>query len=184
MEGYIEEFNFDPNFDFSYFHKKYIEELLDYLDRRLGNCVLDIGRQSPSTEAIREKFRIPVTNTEGDLDVQFGFPSLPYTDILYLRTLNHQFNPLYTLLKIKDEAMSDFTKLYILVPSRGKLLWDKGCYHEVDHYRMCQLLKRAGLKIREYERVKVHRHWSFYFKGVRPLLKLFFEYNAFYVVTK
>lgn len=166
-------------------YRKHIQETVRYLKQyvRPNHTVLDIGENSPLTDALREETGAEIYNTYGDLDTGFRIPNHYYTAIIYSHTIEHQFNPLYTLLRIKEIMNSD-TKLFIMLPSRGKLLWTDCHYHEIDHYRMQLLLKRAGLKIMRYERRKHWREWSFYLKGLRPLMRLIFEYNAYYIVTK
>jgi len=78
--------------------------------------------------------------------------------------------------------MHDYSIIYIMVPDRTKILWDKGHFHEIDAYRMNALIKRAGMKITKHEKVKEKRDFWFYFTGIKPFLRLFFEYDSIYTV--
>jgi len=161
----------------------HIRQVIDYLKDKiqLGN-ILDVGRVSPLTEAISENFHYShIYNTAGDLDTDFTFPVKIYDTIIYSHTIEHQFNPLYTLLRLKEVADA-YTRIFIILPSRTKLLWDKGHFHEIDHYRMKLLIERAGMRIVTYERRKAWRKWYTYFYGFRPLMRLFLEYNAYYMI--
>ena len=164
----------------------HIRQTLDFLKGKLKGTILDVGQPSPLTEAIIMNFPVQVTNTVGDLDEEFTVDHIgywPFNFIIYSHTIEHQFNPLNTLLGLKYR-MNDNTVMFIMLPSRGKLLWTKGHFHEIDHYRMQALLDRAGLKIVAYERRKHWRRWYSYLTGIRPLLRLLFEYNAYYTVKK
>ena len=109
--------------------------------------VLDVGQHSPLTDEIEKYFNIKLDNTTGDLDVLFTMPKKNYDVIIYSHTIEHQFNPLYTLIKLKD-ALKNNGRIYIFVPDRNiKLLWSKGHYHEIDTYRMYLICKRVGLQI-------------------------------------
>ena len=166
-----------------YHYKKHINDTINYLNGKLNKgLILDVGQKSPLTNAIESHFGNMVFNTTGDLDESLHIPKHKYTNIIYSHTIEHQFNPLHTLLMIKKFMNAD-TKLFIMLPSRGKLLWCSGHFHEIDHYRMKLLIKRAGLKITDYQRKKYWRDWWFYFTGIKSFLRLFFEYNAYYIIT-
>ena len=163
-----------------------IDTTLNYFCRKLRPCwegalMLDIGRESPLTRAVREQFWSVISNTEGDLDVIELQGNKTYDYILYSHTIEHQFNPLHTLLELK-KVMSADTVMFIILPNKPKFLWWEGHYHEIDRYRMGLLLKRAGLRIISYERHRARRKWSFYLTGIRPFIRLFCEYNDYYEV--
>jgi len=172
----------DPYNNSTYQLKNHIRETLSYLDGKIekGMTVVDIGQRSPLTDKIEERFGVKVINTVGDLDVDFKINYAVLADVvIYSHTIEHQFNPLYTLLKIK-EFLRPLGKLYIMLPSRGKLLWDKGHYHEIDRYRMGLLLERAGYNITQVRRKKHWRHMLSYFTGIRMMLRMIFEYSICY----
>lgn len=157
---------------------------IKYLNRKVrpSSSLLDVGQKSPLTDLLTEgSLNLDIANTEGDLDV-FTMPSnVKYDYILYSHTIEHQFNPLHTLLELR-KVMIDKTMMFIILPRRGKLLWCKGHFHEIDDYRMRLLLERAGLDIVSLELHKAWRPWYFYLTGIKPALRLFFEYNAYYEV--
>jgi len=161
------------------------EDTVEYLRRKgITPYILDVGPCSPLTKMIHRELRVaPIANTEGDLDVMPFMDGMTFDYIIYSHTIEHQFNPLHTLLELR-KAMHDKTRMFIILPRRGKLLWDRGHYHEIDHYRMKLLLQRAGYEIISYELHKGWRPWWFYLTGIRPLMRLFLEYNAYYEVKK
>lgn len=167
-------------------HDYHVRDVLIYLRGKIseGYSMLDMGEESPLTERIRSEFPgIAVSNTFGDLDVLHFVTPRAYKYVLYSHTIEHQFNPLYTLMEIR-KVMTERSVMFIILPRRGKLLWDKGHFHEIDHYRMKLLLERAGYEIISYELHKAWRPWWFYLTGIRPLMRLFFEFNAYYEVKK
>ncbi len=148
-----------------------------------SSTMLDVGQKNPLTEILLGgDMKLKITNTEGDLDVFTLEDPNKYDYILYSHTIEHQFNPLHTLLELK-KVMTDNTRMFIILPRRGKLLWCKGHFHEIDHYRMKLLLERAGLDIISLELHKAWRPWYFYLTGFKPILRLFMEYNAYYEVS-
>ena len=169
-----------------------IKTTVEYLQRKLRRgpkVMLDIGRRSPLTEAMENNFNLTIYNTEGDLDEDFLIPGVSdwkWDYIMYSHTIEHQFNPLHTLLELKKEILRTThgfsTTMFIILPNKPKFLWWEGHFHEIDPYRMGLLLKRAGLRIISYERHRAWRHWTFYLKGIRPFLRLFLEYNDYYEI--
>ena len=180
-----EEFNKDTYLFNSKQFDNRIKRTLLYFDGKLNHKqnILDIGERNLLTDNLESKYDITIDSTSGDLDTDFSIPNKLYDVIIYSHTIEHQFNPLYTLLRIKRVLRRNGV-LYILVPSRGKLLWDKGHYHEIDDYRMRILLKRSGFKVISRGRQKQIRDWKFYLTGIRPLLRLFFEYSSHYELKK
>ena len=141
-------FTKDPNIYYSVQTANKIKGAIKYLKDKIRkkDRVLDIGCKSPMTTAIIKAFNIIIDNTEGDLDISFTTPRNKYDVIIYSHTIEHQFNPLYTLLEIK-KLMHHESILYIFLPERGKLLWTNVHYHEIDNYRMRILLERAEFKV-------------------------------------
>jgi 2-polyprenyl-3-methyl-5-hydroxy-6-metoxy-1,4-benzoquinol methylase len=171
----------------SYEQRLHRKRSVEYIKQNLPNInsldILDIGQKSPLSEAIEKSLNVKIDNTSGDLDFSFTAPKKQYDAIIYSHTIEHQFNPLYTLVEIY-KLLKDDGVLFIMLPERGKILWDKGHYHEIDNYRFKELVERAGFKIIKKEN---HRPWRapfFYLTGLRPFLRLFLEFNANYTLKK
>lgn len=157
-----------------------IRFLKDYgIDR---GYLLDVGGHSPMTDELDARFDFIIDHTDGDLDEEFKTRQLRYDYILYSHVIEHQFNPLHTLLRLR-ERMDAWSQMVIVLPRRPKFLWDKQHFHEIDHYRMMLLLQRAKLDVVGYEEKRMRRGWRS-IRGVRLLIRTFTEYNAFYLVTK
>lgn len=162
-----------------------IKLTLDYLKGKLNpkQTILDIGGRGPLVDEIEAAYGVKIDSTDGDLDVGFKIPDKKYDVVIYSHTIEHQFNPLFTLLRI-EEVMKPDGRLYIMLPERGKILWAPGHFHEIDEYRMRILLRRADLVVESKTRQKVWRKWYTYFFGFRPLLRLFLEFHVVYCVKK
>lgn len=143
--------------------------------------ILDVGNRNPLTDLLEDIFNVTIMSTTGDLDTDFEIPEGTYDVIIYSHTLEHQFNPLHSLLRLRDH-MDQHSLMYLSLPDRGKLLWAKGHFHEIDAYRFGLLMERAGFEIVSKQRDKVWRSPKQYLLGVRPLLRLFWEYNVTYTV--
>lgn len=178
----IEETTNSPyNFEKSRQYQSHLKNTMGYLKDKINpsDVVLDIGSRNPLTELIERRLSVNIHNTIGDLDDDFAIPGYFFDKVIYSHTIEHQFNPLHTLLKIKP-YLNPKAKIYILLPDRGKLLWCKGHFHEIDEYRMGLLAKRSGFSILSKTKQKVWREWWFYLTGIRPLMRLLFEYHAVY----
>ena len=157
--------------------------ILSILENYNIRKVLDIGPRNDFDKMVEDKFNIKIENTTGDLDEDFTAPNADYDTILYLMVMEHQFNPLYTLLRLKD-IMINGGIIILNLPSSGKLLWTPIHFHELDEYRVRMMVSRAGLKIAEKYKFKSWRKWTAYLKGIRPLYRLFREYDVVYVLER
>jgi SAM-dependent methyltransferase len=171
----------------SYEQRLHRDRSVEYIRQNLPHInsldILDIGQRSPLTDAIEVALKVKIDNTTGDLDFSFTAPKKQYDVVVYSHTIEHQFNPLYTLVEIL-KLLKDDGVLFIMLPERGKLLWDKGHYHEIDNYRFKELVERAGFKIIKKDKQRPWRTPFFYLTGFRPFLRLFLEFNANYLLKK
>lgn len=163
------------------YNKRRNDQVLKYLERfSLEGINLDVGERSHLTNAIEQKFDIKIENTRGNLDYSLHIRYQYYDFILYSFTIEHQFNPLFTLLRLKDRLSID-GKILVIYPSNNcKLIWSKYHYHEIDHYRFQKLVEAAGLKIERFDKRKP----CCKINGIRPILRYIFGYNAYYTLTR
>lgn len=168
-------------------HYQYINKrfklITDYIkdDIHSGMDILDIGQQNPFTLFMQKELNVTIKNTEGDLDVSFSIPPKKYDIVIYSHTIEHQFNPLYTLLEIKKNMKHD-ALMYIIIPQRPKFLWTKHHFHEIDNHRMNLLIKKAGFKILDKKSFMVRRSLGFHLSGIRPFLRLFLHKQTIYKI--
>jgi hypothetical protein len=158
---------------------------LKYLKNKIKSTdtILDIGQRNPLTDKLQSLVYCKIDNTSGALDTYFSNPSTIYDVIIYSHTIEHQYNPLNTLIQIK-EVMDLNTRMFIFLPRRTKILWTKYHYHEIDDYRMRLLIDRAGLKIVSSKLFKTWRNPLTYLKGFRMMLRLFLEFDVVYEIKK
>jgi len=175
----------NPFKNINYQGKNALYRKLNYFRNLINQnqLILDVGARNPLTEALELEHKVSIDNTSGDLDIDFNIPGKDYDVIIYSHTIEHQFNPLYTLLELK-KILNDNGVLYVLMPERGKLLWTKGHYHEIDDYRFNLLIERSGFEIIKKTREKAWRHWTEYIKGIRPFYRLIREHDVIYALKK
>ena len=158
--------------------------LVKFFHNKLVSKIIDIGCKNPLGDRLINKYDVVIDNTDNvDLDIFFFDYPEKYDTVLCLDVLEHLFNPLHCLLEIR-KIMKSSARLYVGLPRRGKLLWTDGHFHEIDDYRFQLLAKRADFKIIKTHKYKIWRNLFFYLKGIRPFLRLFFEFGVIYVLEK
>lgn len=145
--------------------------------------ILDMGERSEFTVSLEENLGKVVDNTIGDLDLDFSAPKSQYDLITYIHTIEHQFNPLYSLIKLR-ELLSPNGRILVEFPQRIKILWTNHHYHEIDHYRFGELVKTANLEIVKCTRWKLPRPFYQYLTGVRSIMRLFQENIVMYELKR
>lgn len=142
--------------------------------------ILDVGEFNNLSREIIKKFSCQIQNTQGDLDEAFYFPYIQYDLIICSHILEHLFSPIWILKKARKFCKNG--TLIIFLPCRPKFLWTKNHFHEIDKYRLGALASESGWKIQTVKYHKVWRKWYTYFTGIRMFLRLFFEWNAIYIL--
>ncbi len=181
----LQDLTLDPNLTENHFSRSANKKTIKYLERKSiadsYDYLLDVGRPSPLTLEMDCNLKCRILNTSGDLDCDFNKAKIFYKEIVYSHTIEHQFNPLFTLQELKKVMYKD-SQLFIILPRRPKFLWSNQHFHEIDDYRMRLLIERAGMKIVSIETHKAWRAWYDYLKGFRMFLRLFFETNSYYEI--
>ena len=174
----------DPYDVYTYQTRLINRQQIDYLKDKVkaDMSMLDVGGRNPLTEFMEKEFDVKADNTSGDLDISFTAPRDEYDVIIYSHVIEHQFNPLFTLLELK-KRMKDTARMYILLPNKPKFLWYTGHYHEIDRHRMGLLLKRAGLSILSVTRQRLKKPLKDRI-GIRPFIRTFWEFNVIYEIKK
>ncbi len=133
---------------------------------------LDIGERSSLTAQLESFLNCPFDSTAVDLDVD---PLTGRYDVVTcFEIIEHLFNPLHLLLQIR-EIMAPAGRLYLSTPSRKPhFLWSPSHFHEMSFHSIKALFDRAGFTILRQQKITIFPWW-FYFKGVRPLLRAFYE---------
>ena len=163
--------------------KDRFNQLLNFIGEELNGDILDVAERNPLTDILEKQYNISIDNTEGDLDVDFSAPNKQYDFIICSHVIEHLFNPLHLLIELSKYLKSN-GKIFIAYPQRPQFLWTNLHFHEIDDERFRALTDRAGLVITDKSKQVVHRDWHFYFKGVRPFLRLFMNWQVIYELKK
>lgn len=143
-------------------------EIIDKVGGLKGN-VLDIGNRNYFTEILESKYNLKIDSTNGDLDIEFNCPNKKYDFVHYNNVIEHQFNPLFTLLKIRD-ILKDDGYLILGCPLKPKWIATNNChFHEFDKKAYNEIISRSDYK----EVTKISFCYIFSIKGIRPFMASF-----------
>jgi SAM-dependent methyltransferase len=144
----------------------------------LHGKILDIGERNLFTEQLENLYDVKIYNTYGDLDVEFNAPLFKYDFVHYNNVIEHQFNPLFTLLKIR-EVLKPEGILILGTPVKPTWITFAKChFHEFDQYRFDKLIQRAGFAVID----KVHFWHDIKLLGIRGILGSFWTKQAIYLL--
>lgn len=149
---------------------------------RLSGDVLDIGERNYFTEWLEAQYSLygKIDSTEGDLDECFVSPKSQYDFVHYNNVIEHQFNPLYTLLCIK-KVLKPKGILILGTPVKPNWITFSKChFHEFDNYRINKLFTRAGFEIID----EVHFWRDIRMDGIRGILGSFYYKQAVYLLKQ
>lgn len=146
-------------------------KLIDDIFGCLRGDVLDVGSRNVFTKILEDRYKIQIDSTEGDLDEVFNCPKQKYDFIHYNNVIEHQFNPLFTLLEIKKRLKKDGI-LILGTPVKPKWITSATChFHEFDERAFYHLIARAGFK----ELVSDRFYHHICLIGIRLLLGSFYK---------
>ena len=80
--------------------------------------------------------------------------------------------------------MGKNSKLFVFLPTRPCFLAIKEHYHEINEQRMIYLLDYVGLRILSTEEIRTKRPFYKYLLGVKPFLRLIYDYIIVYEIGK
>ena len=133
---------------------------------------LDIGDRTGLTEMMEDKYGVKFDNTQGDLDKIELKGS--YDLVTSFEVLEHLFNPLFNLVQIKN-ILNPNGRLILSTPlAKPRILWSEEHFHEMSKNSIQALFEAAGLKVLRENHFRVYPV-TFYFKGIRPLLRLIYD---------
>lgn len=112
--------------------------------------------------------------TTGDLDTLEWKTGKPKVDIVLMwEVIEHLLNPLLFLTKLKEQCK--FKYMVVTFPTRPSWLWTNLHFHEMRLDRFEYLCERAGYEIVAVNRDKIPTHYTSMFKGIRPLIRYFYN---------
>lgn len=157
--------------------------------------ILDIGQKNFVGDYIGRHLPTILINTGGDLDYSWwdkpqnhkSNDSRKYYTVFCFETLEHLTNPGSFLTRLHDFTINT-SQVFLSTPSRPKFLWnDEEHFHEIDKHRLAFLFEKTGWEIVDQDRIRIiNTRWDYlkYFKGFRPLLRLFFDFTNIYELRK
>ena len=144
--------------------------------------VLDIGEINYVSKKLSQHYNIEIDQTNIDLDV--GTLEGQYDTIFCFEVIEHLFNPLHLLLQMKN-ILKPNGNIFLSTPKRRPhFMWYKYHFHEFSKTELNNLFLRADMKIIKKEYKMTGRPIINYFKGVRPLLRLFIERKCLVQLSK
>ena len=147
--------------------KQYIKNLLEFADIREPVCCIG-----------------PITKLYNNLTLDGKFkteyPSIAKTYFV-VDIIESELNPLDFFYQLQ-EGCDKNTKIYVTCPYRwNSYFWNWNHWHEIDPRRFKYLIEQSGFKITRMMKKKIWHEWWWYFRGIRPFLRLLFvPYNHYY----
>ena len=136
------------------------------------SMALDIGERNPLTEEIEKLLGLELHSTEGDLD-EVQIPG-QYDYVFSFEVLEHLFNPLWHMKQIR-RCLNPGGRVFLSTPvGKPHFLWSLHHFHELHPREFRSLIECAGLRIETLRTARI-RPWYFYFSGIRPFARLFYE---------
>lgn len=138
--------------------------------------VLDIGPRNRFGVELSEKLGLLIVNTDGDLDTLQWKPEkdISFDTVWIFEMIEHLKNPDLFLRMLKRNIHGN-TKIYLMYPNRTfRMFWSHNHWHEIDPIRFRLLVEEAGYKIIRHKHKILHRKWTFYLSGIRPILRFIF----------
>jgi len=149
------------------------DKTLEFMGRGVNfKSALDIGDRTGLTEMMEDKYGVKFDNTQGDLDkIELKGN---YDLVTSFEVLEHLFNPLFNLVQIKN-LLNPNGRLILSTPlAKPRILWSEEHFHEMSKNSIQALFEVAGLKVLRKNYFRVYPV-TFYFSGVRPLLRLIYD---------
>ena len=151
---------------------------LDFLEHSslAGTAVskgLDLGERTPLTGMLEELFGCSFTNTVQDLDLERLEGQ--YRVVTAFEVLEHLYNPLHALLEVKGVLRGEGARLFVSMPlHKPDFLASPDHFHEMSATAAFSLFQRAGFRIARKGEFRIRHPW-FYCRGVKPLLRAWYE---------
>jgi SAM-dependent methyltransferase len=148
------------------------EQTLSFIGDKLSGKCLDIGANNPFTQEMRKHLNVEIDNTEGDLDETELHGE--YDVVFCFEVIEHLFNPLFHLRQV-NKVLKPGGRAFISTPrNRPRFLWFEHHFHEMYLKNLLDLVHYAGFRVERQELIRVHPWW-FYFTGIRPFFRMFFD---------
>jgi len=151
----------------------------------LNGKIADMGCENAKSNYLANYFNVEIDQVDYDFNFDFPLPK-KYDTILCLEVLEHLQNPLFFMKNVKN-MLTPKGVLYLSTPSRFRFLWTEKHFFEMSQRHLRKwILAPLDLKImRSKSRgMTFKRPWWFYFTGIRPLFRLFFDNTRIYEIRQ
>jgi SAM-dependent methyltransferase len=167
--------------------ERLFKQIASFIGYGLRGTMADIGESNAKMEYLKDKLCWEVEQiNEGD----FNFDQIcdikgndNIFDIIFcFEILEHLQNPLWFATQLKRSVVKDGT-LFLSLPGRPKLLWTEHHFREYTPKELKKwILEPLGLKIIRKKKLRITRPFWFYFTGIRPFLRIFFDFTVIYEI--
>lgn len=142
---------------------------------------LDLGGRTPLTDSLENLFSCPFDNTSVDLDVDDLDGS--YDIVTAFEVLEHLFNPLHAMLEVRKVLLGPGGRFFVSMPLlKPQCLASPGHFHEMSRRSAQLLFRRAGFSVVRKREFRI-REPLFYFTGVKPFMRAFYEKVQIYELS-
>ncbi len=167
------------------FHRSLFYSTAHFINAIHGK-VADMGCANAKSSYIAEFFNYDIEQVDSE-DFNFWIAPQGYINafdvILCLEVLEHLQNPLFFMRNVKAMLKLGGV-IYLSLPARPRFLWTKHHFFEMNKRHLTKwILNPLGLEIIKTKRMRIGHHWWFYFSGVRPFLRIFFNHTFIYKIV-
>lgn len=145
-----------------------------------GRCA-DIGEKNTKMECLKKLLKIDSVDQIDAPDFNECSFNASYDVVFCFEVIEHLQNPLAFMKQVKKLIHEDGV-IYLSTPNRPKILWSECHFFEMNPDRITKwIFTPSRLKvIRKKKLWWTYSNWWFYFTGIRPLLRLFFNTKYIY----
>ena len=167
----------------------YIDEHLFYWTARfvdkINGKTADMGCANAKSAYVKKYYSFYIDMEQVEFDFNFGTGTRKKYDTIYcFEVIEHLQNSLHFMRTVKRMLKPGGT-IYLSTPSRPKFLWTKHHFIEMNKQHLTKwILNPLGLKITKSRRIRIGQPWYFYFTGIRPFLRLFFNFTRIYEIIQ
>ncbi|MEI6848075.1 MAG: methyltransferase domain-containing protein [Chlorobiaceae bacterium] len=134
---------------------------------------LDLGNRTPLTASLEKLFGCDFESTTIDLDVERLGGS--FDIVTAFEVLEHLYNPLHALLEVGKCLDGEDARLFVSMPIvKPTFLTSPNHFHEMSRSAALSLFNRAGYRVIRSREFRI-RCPLFYFTGIKPLLRAWYE---------
>lgn len=148
----------------------------------LKGDICDIGELNAKSIYLSDHFNIKIEQLDQDFNFCDLYTGKKYDNILCFEVIEHLQNSLLFMRNIKKMLKAGGV-IYLSTPSRPHFLWTPHHFIEMSREKLTQwILAPLDLKIIRSKKIRLNNNWKFYFTGIRPFLRLFFNYTNIYEI--